>query len=245
MLPRQWIVLGGLLWVCAALSACAASHGNGDVSGITRPRSQDCLSAPIYDSDGRDPKYQIRPGDELDIAFYLNSEFDDDVVVRPDGKIGLPVVGEVTAAGETPAQLAQSLDRLYSRELRKPGAVVRVDSSPGRVVYVQGEVGHPGAVPLQTGMTALQAIAQAGGLTDSAGVHDVVLIRRNGCGEPHGERINLGQVLSQKDNEEDVVLLPTDILVVPKSGIAQLDLVVKQYVRDLLPVTPYLSAPMF
>jgi protein involved in polysaccharide export with SLBB domain len=231
--------------VVAMLCGCSASRGNGDVKGAAMAHSPACLTAPIYDARKDNPNYEIQPGDELDIAFYLNSEFDDDVVVQPDGKIALPLIGNVTVGGFTPAELAESLDRLYSRELRNPGAVVRVDSSPSRLVYVEGQVAHPGAIPLQTGMTALQAIAQAGGLTDSSGVHEVVLIRRNGCGEPHGERIDLGKVLNQKDNEEDIVLMPTDILVVPMSGIAQLDLIVKQYVRDLLPVTPYLTAPMF
>ncbi len=240
------IVMKSLLTVffCCGLTAwgCAAGQGNSDVKGAPAPRTPDCLSAPSYDSPAaQDANYEIQPGDELDISFYLNPEFDDDVVVRPDGKIGLPVVGEIKARDLTPAQLAAELDRLYSQELRNPGAVVRVDTSPGRVVYVTGEVGHPGAVQMQSGMTALQAITAAGGTTDNAGISNVVLIRRDGCGTVHGERLDLSQAIDLKNGEADVALLPTDTVIVPRSGIAKLDLIVKQYFRDALPVQPYMS----
>jgi polysaccharide export outer membrane protein len=237
--------LSSPVFVCCALLlwGCAAEQGNSDMKGAPVPRSPECLTAASYDSPAaQDANYRIQPGDELDISFYLNPEFDDDVVVRPDGKIGLPVVGEINARGSTPAQLAAELDRLYSQELRNPGAVVRVDTSPGRVVYVTGEVGHPGAVQLQSGMTALQAITAAGGMTDNAGVSNVVLLRRDGCGNVHGERLDLGRAMKVKNNTEaDAVLLPTDTVIVPRSGIAQIDLIVKQYVRDALPVQPYMS----
>ena len=110
------IVMKSLLTVvfCSGLAAwgCAAGQGNSDVKGAPAPRTPDCLSAPSYDSPAaQDANYEIQPGDELDISFYLNPEFDDDVVVRPDGKIGLPVVGEINARSLTPAQLAAVLDR--------------------------------------------------------------------------------------------------------------------------------------
>jgi protein involved in polysaccharide export with SLBB domain len=92
-------------------------------------------------------------------------------------------------------------------------------------------------------MTAMQAIAASGGMTDTAGPGKVFLIRRDGCGTARGQALQLDRVLNQKSNEEDVALLPSDIVVVPRSGIAQFDLDMKQYVRDALPVEPYLSPP--
>lgn len=233
--------------VCCALAfwGCAAGQGNSDIKGTPMPRPGDCLNAPAYDTPAaQDANYRIQSGDELDISFYLNPEFDDDVIVRPDGKVGLPLIGEVNARGLTPGQMARQLDQLYSHELRKPGAVVRVDSSPGRLVYVTGEVGHPGTVPLQTGMTALQAITAAGGMTDNAGPSNVVLLRRDGCGNVHGEKLDLGKAMKEKTNgQADAALLPTDTVIVPRSGIAQLDLIVKQYIRDVMPIQPYVGIP--
>jgi polysaccharide export outer membrane protein len=237
--------LMALLWCAMACGGCAAGAASTDVAGARTPAAQrmrpDCLVAPVADED----VYHIRPGDKLHITFYLNSEFDTDASPRPDGKIELAAVGEVMAVGLTPVQLEAQLNQLYLKELRDPGATVRVDESPARVVFVTGEVAHPGTVPLAPGMTALQAVAASGGLTDSAGPSDVVLIRRDACGQPHDEPLNLSKVLKEKSNRDDVVLAPTDLLIVPKSGIANADLIVKQYIRDLLPVTPYLSAPMF
>ncbi len=180
--------------------------------------------------------YRIQPGDQLDVSFYLSPELHQDLTVRPDGDISIPVAGNVHAQGLTPGQLEKSLDALYAMELRDPKSTVRIDKSPWQVVYVEGQVGKPGAVPLQPGMTALQAIAASGGMTDAAGASKVVLIRRDACGNPHGEHLKLDKVLNQKDNEEDVALMPADIVVVPRSSIAQFDLNIKQYVRDAMPL---------
>jgi protein involved in polysaccharide export with SLBB domain len=90
-------------------------------------------------------------------------------------------------------------------------------------------------------MTALQALADAGGLTPEAADDDVVLIRRDACGRPTGERLDLASAADNPGKGEDAALMPYDVLVVPRSRIANMDLFVKQYIRDLLPVQPYLS----
>jgi protein involved in polysaccharide export with SLBB domain len=189
--------------------------------------------------------YRIQPNDQLDVSFYLSPELHQNLTVRPDGDISIPIAGNVHAQGLTPGQLEKSLDQLYALELRDPKSTVRIDKSPWQVVYVEGQVAKPGAVPLQPGMTAIQAIAASGGLTDAAGASKVVLIRRDACGNPHGEKLQLDQVLSQKNNEEDVALLPADLLIVPRSGIAQFDLNIKQYVRDAMPLETVLAPGMF
>jgi protein involved in polysaccharide export with SLBB domain len=200
-------------------SAVAASPACNIVAAADQPRT-----------------YRIQPGDQIDVSFYLSPELHQVLTVRPDGDISMPVAGNVHAQGLTPEELEKSLDRLYALELRDPQSTVRIDKSPWQVVYVEGQVGKPGAIPLQPGMTALQAIAASGGLTDAAGASRVVLIRRDACGNPHGEHLKLDKVLNQKDNEQDVGLMPADIVVVPRSGIAQFDLNIKQYVRDAMPL---------
>src|SRR5579862_18445 len=189
--------------------------------------------------------YRIQPGDQLDVSFYLSPELHQAQTVRPDGDVSMPIVGNVRAQGLTPRELEKSLDQLYSQELRDPKSTVRIDKSPWQVVYVVGQVGKPGTVPLQPGMTAIQAIAASGGLTDAAGASKVVLIRRDSCGNPHGEQLKLDKVLDQKNNEEDVALLPADLLIVPRSSIAQFDLNMKQYVRDAMPLETILAPGMF
>jgi polysaccharide export outer membrane protein len=190
-------------------------------------------------------KYVIRPGDELQIDFYLNSEFNRDTIVRPDGEVSLDVVGAVPAAGLTPEQFADKLDRAYASELRSPGATVHLKNSPAWRVYVQGQVAHAGAFTLHPGMTALQAVAEAGGVTDTAGTNSAVLIRRDACGNAQGIAIDLTAADNRLGKKvDDVALVPADVVVVPRSRIADLDLFVKQYIQGLLPIQPYLPIPM-
>ena len=185
--------------------------------------------------------YRIQPGDQLAIDLYLNSEFNDNVAVQPDGRIVLRLVGPLNAAGMTPGQLSAEINRAYSKELKNPSATVHVQNMPSRQVFVQGQVNHPGAFALQPGMTALQAIASAGGRTDEAAMENVVLIRRDACGRADGSKLDLASATSAPEKGDDVMLMPHDTLFVPRSRIANVDLFVKQYIRDVLPVQPYLS----
>ena len=141
----------------------------------------------------------------------------------------------------TPSQLAASIDKAYSNELRNPGAVVHLNNLPSRQVYVEGEVTKPGAFPLQPGMTAVQALALAGGVTDNSDPESAILIRRDACGQSQGSKIDLAAATKNPGSAEDVALTARDVVVVPKSRIANADLWVKQHIRDILPVEPYIS----
>jgi protein involved in polysaccharide export with SLBB domain len=184
----------------------------------------------------------IQPGDLLSVDFYLNPEFNDELSVRPDGKVTMRLIGDIEAAGLTPRQFAASLDKAYLSELRSPDAAVHVKSTPNRLVFVQGQVTKPGSFALESGMTVLQAVSEAGGVTPEA-AGNAVLIRRDICGEPHGMKIDISNAQGKGGNGEDVALMPRDILVVPRSKIANANLFVKQYIQGLLPIQPYLSIP--
>jgi polysaccharide export outer membrane protein len=239
------LVLGALV-----LAGCSASATRGDLAGgaqATAVSPEQCLNNGAVQSAALEPaavdprSYHIQPGDQLEIDFYLDPEFNDQVAVGPDGKIALRMVGAIAAAGMTPMQLAQEIDTAYSSELRSPDAVVNVKNMPARQVYVEGQVTRPGGFPLQPGMTALQALAEAGGVTPDAADDSVVLIRRDACGRPAGERVDLASAADGSASSEDVALMPYDILVVPRSRIANIDLFVQHYIRGLLPMEPYLS----
>jgi polysaccharide export outer membrane protein len=249
LLTQTWTRASAFsLTVCLlalSVGGCASNASTRDAAGpsSTRMSPAQCRAgAMIHAAMADDNHYLIRRGDELALDFYMSPEFNDDVVVRPDGKVSLRLVGDLQAADLTPPQLADELDQAYSTELRSPNISVHVKNSPGRRVYVEGEVTKPGAIMLQPGMTTVQAIAEAGGLTDSAGASQAVLIRRDACGSPQGASIDLDQAVNKPDHGDDMALLPSDILVVPRSKIANVGLFVKQYIRDLLPVQPYAGA---
>jgi protein involved in polysaccharide export with SLBB domain len=247
---RRLKYIGGLsAMLCTlALAGCAANSSNGEANRtafappVLTPE-QCAAGAMIQAASETDSTYLIQPGDQLGIEFYLNPDFNDDVVVRPDGKITLRLVGDTPAAGLTPTRLSQELDKDYLHELREPNAAVHVKNMPSRQIYVEGEVTKPGAVTLDAGMTALQAISSTGGLTPESG-DTAVLIRRDFCGSPQRTDIDLKAAMKSPAQGEDLALLPRDILVIPRSGIANVDLWVDQYIRKLIPVNPYLPIPM-
>lgn len=184
------------------------------------------------------PEYRIYPGDQLDIKFFYNPELNESVVVRPDGKISLQLIDDIQAAGLTPAQLDSELTRLYAQELRKPLVTVIVRSFTGQRVYVGGEVGTPGltlgVVPLVPGMTALQAVINAGGFRDTARPGAVILIRKGPDNRPVPIRVDLDPSIDGDSAEGDIRLEPSDIVYVPKTWIAKADQFVNQYVERLL-----------
>ena len=232
-----------VLYGCSA-SSSASSGSRGDTQAgaqVANLSPEQCLNGGVIQTSNDQQNYHIQPGDQLAINFYLNPEFNDEVPVSPDGRITLRLVGALAAAGMTPSELAGQIDKAYLSELRSPDAAVIVKNMPGRQIYVQGQVNHPGAFPLEPGMTALQALANAGGITPEAADDNVVLIRRDACGRPTGEKLNLASAADSPGKGEDAALMPYDVLVVPRSRIANMDLFVKQYIRDLLPVQPYLS----
>ncbi len=237
----------GALLLASMLPGCSAgAKARGDVAAgrPTTVGTANCLPG-VYAASSSDPNvYRIQPGDDLAIDFYLSPEFNDEVTVGPDGKITLRLVGQLMAAGLTKSQLAQEIDQAYSSELRAPDAVVHVKNMPERQVYVEGQVNHPGAFPLLNGMTALQAIAQAGGFTDDATDSSVVLIRRDACGNVQGVKLDLASAVDHPGQAEDAMLMPRDVLVVPRSRIASVDLFVKQYMTGVLPIPPYLAVPI-
>jgi polysaccharide biosynthesis/export protein len=234
----------GLALCGLVFCGCSASAPRGDIKGAPQAANvspEQCLSGAVIQASNDQQNYHIQPGDQLAINFYLNPEFNDEVPVSPDGRITLRLIGAVPAAGMTPSQLAGQLDKAYLSELRSPDAAVIVKNMPGRQVYVQGQVNHPGAFPLEPGMTALQALADAGGVTSDAADDNVVLIRRDACGRPTGERLDLASAADNPGKGEDAALMPYDVLVVPRSRIANMDLFVQQYIRGLLPIQPYFS----
>ena len=237
--------------LCAlSLAACSSSSNNrgdepgrADMQQAAMVNPEQCLAngAHFQAASLDDAGYRIQPGDQLAIDFYLNSEFNDNVSVQPDGRIVLRLVGPLQAAGLSSGQLSTAINQAYAKELKNPSATVHVQNMPSRQVFVEGQVNHPGSFSLQPGMTASQAIASAGGQTDEAELSNVVLIRRDACGRADGSKIDLASATTTPDKGEDVMLMPHDTIVVPRSRIANMDLWVKQYIRDMLPVQPYLS----
>lgn len=192
---------------------------------------------PLVDDDGSLPEaeYRIRAGDELDIKFFYTRELNESPKVRPDGFITLQLVDDVRAGGLTPRQLKDTLVERYAGHLKQPVVSVIVRSFSSFRAYVGGEVSVPQLVPLDGGITPLQAIARAGGVRTSANLQSVVLIRKGPQGQPVPYQLDLSDdALSAGRRDARVALLPSDVLYIPRSRIANANVFVQQYISDLM-----------
>ena len=192
-------------------------------------------------------EYKIQHGDQLDIKFLYNPELNENLPVRPDGRITLQIVGDIMVVNMTPTQLAETLKTRYAAEIKKPEITVIVRQFAAQKVFIDGEVGKPGLVPLVGPMTVSQAIAQAGGFGYFARKNEVVLIRQNPAGKPMVTTVDVEQVHRGIDMTNDVNLMPYDMVFVPRSPIGEVDKWVDQYIRQMIPwplPSPYAPAPV-
>ena len=179
------------------------------------------------------PEYRIQPGDELDIRFFRTPELNEVVTVRPDGRISLPYISVTQVTGMTPEELDANLTEQYSEQLVEPDIDVIVQSFGGQKIYVGGEVERPGIVEYTSPMTIIEAAIIAGGFTDRADIREILLIRKGPDSQPHGIKVNVGESLAGEDMHAER-LLAADVVYVPRSRIANADLFVDQYIRQLL-----------
>lgn len=216
-----------LFFVVLSLPGCAHQLVKNPVS-LSDPRVQ----ANAYP----EKAYVIHAGDELEIRFFYNPELNDRVIVRPDGHISLQLIGELMALDMTPGALASELQQLYEPIIARTAITVTVRGFAAQRIYVDGEVNKPGLFPLVGQVTIMQAIAMAGGYKDTARVKEVILIRRGPSRDPLAIPINLEEIINGKDMRQDILLLPYDIVFLPKSPIANVNLWVQQYIRNNLPI---------
>ncbi|HDH98955.1 MAG TPA: sugar transporter [Deltaproteobacteria bacterium] len=194
------------------------------------PKASELTTAP----EPKDPPpYLIQPRDQLDIKFFYNSELNETVTVRPDGKISLQLIDDVHAAGKSPSQLDKMLTQAYTKELKEPKITVIVRSFTGQQVFVGGEVNTQGLVELTTGMTPLQAVINAGGFKETAKPEETIIIRKGADKRPHPIRVDLEAALYGNSPEKDFQLKTFDIVYVPKSAIAKANKFVEQYIEKL------------
>lgn len=158
--------------------------------------------------------YVIGPEDVLGIVFWREAELSGDVTVRPDGRITLPVIGELVAAGVRPDVLQKQITELASKYINDPNVAVVVRTINSRKIYVTGRVADPGTFDLRGSMTVMQALAMAGGLTEYANGKNITILRK-GPERTEVLKFNYRDVARGRNLEQDVVLRPGDTVVVP------------------------------
>ncbi len=162
------------------------------------------------------PDYRIGAGDVLSVEVWKEPDISAlSVTVRPDGRISLPMVGELLVAGLTPVEVQAAATALFARIVRDARVSVTVREIHSQRVYVIGEVRREGAIRLTGPLTVLQTLAEAGGLTDYAKRKKIYILRVQ-----NGRQIRLpfdyDAVLRGEQVEQNITLLPGDTLVVPR-----------------------------
>lgn len=180
-------------------------------------------------------EYRITRGDMLDIKFLYNPELNEQVPVRPDGRISLQIVKDVPVVGLTPAELTNVLTERYAAELKKPEITVIVRQFTSAKVFIDGEVSKRGLLPLASPMTVFEAIAQAGGFTEYARQNEIIIIRRYQDKAPKITVVDMEKFIDGTDFGQDIMLAPYDIVYVPKSPIGNVNTFVDHYIRRMLP----------
>jgi polysaccharide biosynthesis/export protein len=161
-----------------------------------------------------DAAYKIGPQDALRIDVWKEPEISRTVPVRPDGKISLPLLNDVQAAGLTPMQLADVISEGLKKFINNPQVTVSVSEINSRRVYVSGEVTRPGSMSLLPNMTVLQALSTSGGFTQFAKIKNIYVLRTKD-GKPEKLPFNYKEVMNGKKPEQNVLLQSGDVIVVP------------------------------
>jgi protein involved in polysaccharide export with SLBB domain len=184
------------------------------------------------------PRVLLKPGDEIELKFYYTPELDVTQVVRPDGKIALQLIGEISVQGKTPAELREELLKLYLPHLKKPEISVILRSLQNRRVYVGGQVMTPGVIEMPAEIDVLEAIMEVGGfLLPEAEVKSVIVIRHRED-QRYAYSINLENAL-KGETSQPFYLQPQDIVYVPRTKITMLNQWVDQHINKLIPETGF------
>lgn len=238
--------------------------GEVNAFGMTVPELQQAIGARYREFIAKTGYSKVlKPNDYFDLKFVYNPELNIGVRIQSDGKVSLPIVGEVEAANLTPAQLRERLIEKYSHDIRKPDIAVltgtnanafpidiaakniytqgnfinvAVVKSGGQWVYVAGQVTQPKAISYEGHLTVLQAVAAAGGKTDKADMARVVIVRRGVFEQAEWFQTDLVSPVGGKDLKNDVVLKAGDVVVVPMTTVATMGVFVQQVLRDLNPM---------
>src|SRR5216683_301161 len=161
-----------------------------------------------------DAEYKIGPQDVLRIDVWKEAEVSRAVPVRPDGKISLPLLNDVQAAGLTPMKLAAVIADGLTKYINNPQVTVTVSEINSRRIYVTGEVSRAGAFPLLPNMTVLQALSSSGGFTQFARLKNIYVLRIED-GKQVKLPFNYKDAVNGKKPEQNVLLQPGDVIVVP------------------------------
>jgi polysaccharide biosynthesis/export protein len=232
---RAWHLsfLIALLAVIAGLSACAsAGTPPAGVSGTgawTRcyafspcdtPGARPVNTPVVAEVTGRATDdaqldYHLQPGDTVTISVWKEKDLDTEALVRPDGGLSFPLVGDVEAKGHTLRQVRDTIADRLKPYIPDPVVTVAIKEIGGNVIFVLGRVNRPGGYPFSQPIDVMQALSLAGGTTPFAKLNHIVILHRDASGAEHSERFHYADIAHGRDLAQNVLLHSGDTVVVP------------------------------
>ena len=211
MSPRfRLVAVASLLVFCAAWLAAAQAPKTPEPAKPAPSASAPAVPAgPALPAD-----YVVGAEDVLSVVFWRERDMSADVLVRPDGRISLPLLNDVEVAGLTPDQVRERVTELARKFVEEPSATVVVKQINSRKVYITGNVERPGPFPLLRPTTILQLISLAGGLKEFAKSGDIVVVRVDGAQQATFP-FNYDDVKNRKNLTQNILLKPGDTVIVP------------------------------
>jgi polysaccharide export outer membrane protein len=170
-----------------------------------------CIATEIAASE---PSYLLGPEDVLKVSVWKDEQLTQETVVRPDGMITFPLIGDVAATGRTAEDVRFEIAKRLSKYLPSPTVTVTVLKVLSNRIYVLGRVNKPGEYLVGHYTDVLQALSMAGGLTPYAAENDIKIMRRNG-GEEQVFRFRYGDMHKEKDLKQNIILQRGDVVMVP------------------------------
>lgn len=203
---RTWLAVAGvavllgwlLMWGCAP-----------QISPVVQAEAE---AAAVAAADQE--LYQLGPEDVVEVSVWKEPELTRQLIVRPDGKISYPLIGEIPAAGRTVRQLQEDISKRLEKFVTDAAVTVILLKAQHYKFFVTGKVNRPGEFVVGRPTTVLQALAMAGGLTPFASPSNILVVRKVG-GQDQVFRFNYRQVARGQMLEQNIVLLPGDVVVVP------------------------------
>ena len=205
-----------IVLLCCALvgqGAAFAQTGSGDAGSA--PAEDASKPAPASDGKAHDNSFVIGTDDVLAISVWKEADLSRPVTVRSDGKISLPLVGEIVAAGRTPLQLENDISAKLKSYITEPQVTVMVQQINSQKYNILGQVGKPGVFPLNSTTTIVDAIAAAGGFKDFAKKKAIYILRKDAAGHESKIMFNYQDYIKGKNSNQNVVLQPHDTVIVP------------------------------
>lgn len=205
--------IGSIALLCGSL--CGQTSQAAPADGAASSASEAAPANPATGNKPHDNTFVIGDDDVLAISVWKEPDISRSITVRSDGKISLPLVGEVVATGQTPLQLEQTITEKLKNYITDPQVTVIVQQANSEKYNILGQVNKPGAYPLTAATTIVDAIANAGGFKDFAKKKKIYILRKNAAGTESHIAFNYQDFIGGKNTSQNIALQPHDTIIVP------------------------------